>query len=114
MSNPRPPRPPRIVCAAMKNGHGDIICSPRHYDGLCHQQLRRSTPWFFRSWLFRFFHIRSKRWASCEQGFVDQFGKFYNRNEAWVVAREQNQIIKLCGNQHSLKEDNELFSENLY
>jgi len=35
---------------------------------------------------------RAKEWKSVEQGFIDQFGKFVNRNEAWKVAESAKQI----------------------
>ena len=44
-----------------------------------------------------------------EQGFVDQFGKFYSRKEALELAMENNQIRRRCGG-----DDSQLFSENLY
>ena len=43
-----------------------------------------------------------------EQGFIDQFGKFYNRKDAYIIAKENGQIIRDLG------ETDELFSEHLY
>lgn len=42
------------------------------------------------------------------QGFIDQYGKFYDREEAWCVAEKNGQIIRDCGC------PGELYSENLY
>lgn len=48
-------------------------------------------------------------WNDCEQGFIDQYGNFYTREEAYFVAEENGQIIKKCGGDRV-----SLFSENLY
>ena len=48
--------------------------------------------------------------ASIEQGFIDNFGNFLTREEAWLVAKAAGQVIKVCGGNGSGK----LFSENLY
>lgn len=45
-----------------------------------------------------------------EQGFIDQHGKFYTRKEAFVIAKENNQLIR----QESWNATEELYSENLY
>jgi hypothetical protein len=44
-----------------------------------------------------------------EQGFIDQFGKFLTREEAWVIASENGQIRRQVGGDQS-----RLYSENLY
>jgi hypothetical protein len=43
-----------------------------------------------------------------EQGFIDQHGKFYSREDAWDIAKENGQIFRDCD------VDGTLFSENLY
>lgn len=43
-----------------------------------------------------------------EQGFIDQFGDFMDRKEAWNVALEQNQI------REEVSTHGTLYSENLY
>ena len=43
------------------------------------------------------------------QGFIDQFGNFYDRKEAYKIAKENNQIIRDLGH-----DNGELFSEHLY
>jgi hypothetical protein len=45
-----------------------------------------------------------------EQGFIDQYGKFYSRKAAWKIAEKEGQIIRRCGGD----EDGTLWSENLY
>lgn len=56
-----------------------------------------------------------------EQGFVDQFGKFYNRTEAWKIADKNGQILRPTGwekipnpRKANVGDDGCLFSENLY
>lgn len=44
-----------------------------------------------------------------EQGFIDQFGNFYTRKEAYIIAKENNQIVRDLG-----YETDELYSEHLY
>ena len=47
-----------------------------------------------------------------EQGFIDQFGDFYNRQEAMQIAKEAAQDIDIergCGGN-----DKKLYSEGLY
>ena len=84
----------RIVCAAIRNGRGEIICSPRHFDTIMHNQIAHST---------------GLNWKVAEQGFVDQKGLFHTRQQALYIAQQANQIIRRVGG-----DDTELFSENLY
>jgi len=88
--------PPFIVCAANRHPtNGRIICGARHYDPIMRAQIDASEGYV--------------SWMGCEQGFIDQFGKFYSREEAFIIARDNNQIKRRCGG------DNEcLFSESLY
>jgi hypothetical protein len=44
-----------------------------------------------------------------DQGFIDQFGDWMTREEAWIVAVDQNQVRRRCGG-----DGDRLFSENLY
>jgi len=85
----------RIVCAAIRDNAGRIICGPRHYDLTMHKTLS-------------YMHCLQppKLW---EQGFIDQNGKFYSRKEAFVIASAAGQIIRRCGG-----DDGVLYSENLY
>lgn len=85
----------RIVCAAIRNTDGDIICSARHYDPLMRAQIETN----------------SAKWPknAVEQGFIDQYGIFLSRAEALLVARTADQIIRGCGG-----DEDALYSENLY
>jgi len=81
-----------VVCAAVRDEGGNVICSPRHFDALMHETMSCKTL--------------SGR---LEQGFVDQKGEFMSREEALIVALAANQIVRRCGG-----DEDKLFSENLY
>jgi len=91
----------RIVCAANKfylpNNEFLIVCSPRHYDMTMHQTLNAIDE-----------RTRCDSYKE-EQGFVDQFGTFYTREEAWPIAEAANQIFRRVGG-----DGHRLYSENLY
>lgn len=70
---------PRIVCAALRHSSGAIICGPRHFDERMIEQIENS---------------RHKDWRQAEQGFVDAWGQFLSREEAWVVALFHGQIYR--------------------
>ena len=85
-----------VVCAAIRSKlDGLIICSPRHFDRTMHQILD---------------HCNLTR-TDWEQGFVDQFGMFMNREDALKVATNAGQV-----NVRGPKTGPEykLFSEDLY
>lgn len=89
----------RAVCAAIQSPNGAIICSPRHYDPLMHAQLNMVNP-------------DNKEWkdrSKIVQGFVDQWGRFMDRETALRVATDAGQIIRRCGG-----DNRRLYSENLY
>lgn len=84
---------PRIVCAA--NLHietGTIFCGARHFDSAMRAQIKAAEF----------------GWSGYEEGFIDQFGKFYNRQDAWKIAEANNQIIMISGKRGTL------YSEDLY
>jgi hypothetical protein len=95
---------PRIVCAAMKM-NGNIITGIRHFSPEMRITLKRiygSGLRFMGIWFVKPYHLRVE-----EQGFVDQFGNFYNRKDALIIAKGNNQVIGRIIN-------DELYSENLY
>ena len=55
--------------------------------------------------------VWDKSWADAEQGFIDQWGRFYTREEALRVARQNNQIIVP---DHQMLSAVALHSEDLY
>ena len=83
----------RVVCAANRNREsGRIICGARHWDNIMRSQK-----------------LESENWGGWDQGFINQFGEFLTRQEAWVVAKEQEQIRYICHEGQEI-----LYSENLY
>jgi hypothetical protein len=85
-----------VVCAAIKSSEGKIIAGARHYDSVM-------RPLAFPN------HERKGEWIECEQGFIDQFGAFLSRTDAWKIAEANGQIKDL--NVHSA---GVLYSEDLY
>lgn len=88
---------PRIVCAAICSKNGNIVTSARHYDcNMLNIIGLMDNP-------EEFYHR-----GESDQGFIDQFGKYYTREEAYVIAKANGQIIR----DHHIT--GELFSEHLY
>lgn len=95
-SKPVEEKPRVVVCAAIKNHPGYVVIGPRHFDQtMCDAMNCHVTD------------IHS--WALGTEGFIDQFGVFMTREEAWGVAKEAGQIKYRCGGDEGC-----LFSENLY
>lgn len=88
---------PRIVCAANLYQDGTIIVGARHFDSI----MRKTIEAINADW-------NHWRHMTHEQGFIDQHGKFYSREDAWDIAKENGQIFRDCD------VDGALFSENLY
>lgn len=88
------PQQNRIVCAANRYNTGELVVGIRHYDHIMYEQA----------------HARGLR-AGCaaEQGFLDRYGQFRTREEAWAIAEAAGQIIRRVGG-----DEGKLFSENLY
>ncbi len=84
-----------VVCAALRNDAGHIICGARHFDPLMHAQIR--------------FREDRETWKVADQGFIDNFGTFMDRETAHTVATQAGQIRYRFG-----EDDKELYSENLY
>jgi hypothetical protein len=74
-----------------------VICGVRHYDPLMHSQIKTIEPSLW------------ARKVSEVQGFVNNKYEFLTREEAWIIAEAENQIIRRCGG-----DGVKLFSENLY
>ena len=93
-----------IVCAAVKwhnhilNAELTIGCI-RHADGLAQLNIIREFGTFI-----------DKR--DVEQGFLDHEGKFYSREDAYIIAKKCGQLsATTLANKHA---STELFSEDLY
>lgn len=89
--------PRRVVCAANRHRMtGLVVAGARHMDKVMRAQMQAAYP-----------RIRWK--GHSESGFIDQFGDFMTREEAWEVASARGQIIRRCGG-----DGEDLYSENLY
>lgn len=77
---------PRIVCAA--NQHLDtkeIAIGVRHFCPIMCANIDRFG---------RKGQQYEDGWRASEQGFIDQHGVFYTREQAWVIAEKNGQIIR--------------------
>ena len=100
----------RIICAAMRSTkYGTIVASPRHCDQIGAVQMDHVNT----------AHVKDKStkvsesvFQAWEQGFIDQFGTFFNRQQAWKIAEKRGQIIHRVGG--DTYKDGTLYSENLY
>jgi hypothetical protein len=84
---------PRIVCAANKLKDGNIVIGIRHHDVFMNKQIR----------------LMESSMVDEIEGFVDQYGNFYDRKKALKIAKRNKQIIRTEGIPDSC-----LYSENLY
>jgi plasmid maintenance system killer protein len=97
----------RVVCAANR-AEDILLVGPRHWDSTMHTQYDA---------LEMFIEGDMPSRESFEQGFINTWGEFLTRKQAWVVASNNNQIIRFVGSQtvESLKDsETKLYSENLY
>lgn len=91
---------PIIVCAAVRSRvSGLIVTGARHYDAIMREQIKSVRSDIIRD---------DGCAASFEQGFINQFGEFHDRKEAWVIAERNGQI------RSQVSEPGTLYSENLY
>ena len=96
------PSQPAIVCAAVRSAtSGAIHASPRHFDAICAASIRNATN-----------PLDFEQEVEWEEGFLDQFGTFYSRQAAWIVAVNASQIMRRCGGDEA--DGGTLYSENLY
>lgn len=90
-----PDLPVYIVCAANRSKNtGRIICGARHHDTIMREQIKASEG--------------RDEWVNSDQGFIDQYGRFWNREDAWKIAEKQGQIRR------QVSTPGTLYSENLY
>jgi hypothetical protein len=84
---PDPEIKPWIVCAANRHKEtGVIFCGARHFDNAMRGQIKAANYPF----------------TGYEQGFIDQFSRFYNRKEAWIIAETNGQIKRISGTKGTL------------
>lgn len=90
---------PNIVAAACKFGPV-ILCGARHFDSVMHTQIIEMGG----------VKKLRKQYGHEEQGFIDQFGTFYNRVDALEVVKKSGQPFNAKRNSSKTR----LFSEGLY
>jgi hypothetical protein len=92
----------RIVAAAVRNVTGQLVVSARHYDSLMHAQIAARMD----AESFHGVH-------GDNEGFIDQYGRYLTRREAYLVARAAGQILNeaACATMFGHRE---LYSEALY
>ena len=89
----------KIVCAACYDGE-ILICGARHWDPIMNRIF--ST--------IKAAGNQDLKSSAFEQGFIDQFGKFVGRVEAYKIVQENGQPFDKERN----GDDVELYSEGLY
>ena len=83
-----------MVCAANRNKKtGHILCGARHWDEIMRSQIKI---------------VQGMDW---EQGFIDQWGRFYNRKDAMRAVLESGQPFDAERNGGN---GEDLYSEGLY
>lgn len=90
-----------IVCAGCKiniKGEEYLILGARHYDKLMREMINKLDKDTLQP------IVRG------EQGFIDQYGDFYNRKEALEIVKKNGQPF----NQKRNGSNTKLFSEGLY
>lgn len=92
-------KPRRVVCAAIRAKDGEVILGLRHYSADMHSQIAA------RSDGEKFTHRHGD-----DQGFVDQWGAYMTRTQAYEVALHAGQILY----PQSLHGGTMLYSEALY
>jgi len=96
---------PVIVAAACRNNvDGVIFVGARHFDMVMHQQIDA---------IYDLDKPEQKRGVSrADQGFIDQFGRFWSREDAFNIAKEAGQLE---GREKTDYEGSTtLYSEDLY
>jgi len=92
---------PYIVCAANKHGEM-IITGARHFDNIMSKVIKAIWP------------VQEERQKVCgemEQGFIDQWGNFYTREEAMHLIINTGQSFDVRSNGGTRTA---LYSEGLY
>lgn len=92
----------RVVCAAIRAADGTLLLGVRHYSSDMREQIYR-----------RLDGEKFARRHDEDQGFVDQWGRWLSREEAYQVALAAGQIVypEACG---MGLDGPKLYSEGLY
>lgn len=92
----------RVVCAAIRASDGEVLIGIRHYSRDMHDQIEQRND------RHRWYHRNDQ-----DQGFVDQYGDFMSREEAYKIAETAGQLRypEACG---CGLNGPKLYSEGLY
>lgn len=92
----------RVVCAAIRASDGEVLLGIRHYSLDMHRQLAARVS-----------YEKFLRRHEEDQGFVDQYGVYMSREEAYQVAQAAGQVVypDACG---VGLDGPKLYSEGLY
>ncbi len=94
---------PWIVCAACRNSKtGLIVTGARHFDRIMRDTINAMMPAHMDQ-----LDYWKEGWSDADQGFIDQRGNYYDRDEAYAIAEANGQIREHL-------DCRGLFSENLY
>jgi len=91
----------RIVCSACwycyadDHPHVHVVLGPRHWDDTMRKQYTDQKH-----------YLPHQIW---KQGFIDNFGKLHSREDALVIARRMNQVVRELD-----YDTDKLYSEMLY
>ena len=105
---------PYIVCAACRSTTLNlVVAGARHFDVIMRNQINAlghadNGGKAEDDILTLYWHTH---WSQADQGFIDQFGKFYERDEALAVARENEKDGRKLRNPDARVD---LYSEDLY
>lgn len=102
----------RIVCAANRSPDGILITSARHWDEAMHATYDKLKSEYMILDDYIDGRPEFPEGHEFEQGFIDKFGQFKTRTEAWVIAEAAGQIIREVGG--NATDGGTLYSENLY
>lgn len=72
----------RVVCAAVRAEDGEVMLGVRHYSRDMHRQIECRIDGNKFMWRH-----------NADQGFVDQYGIFMSREEAYQVAQNAGQLV---------------------
>lgn len=92
----------RIVCAAIRAADGELLVGIRHYSPDMRKQIEK------RQGGEKFCHRHDE-----DQGFVDQWGGWISREDAYQLAAANGQLLYPAACGHGLHGP-KLYSEGLY
>ena len=93
----------KVVCAALKAKDGDVLLGIRHYSKDMVEQISNRKDGE------KFHNLYGEN-----QGFVDQYGNYLTREEAYIIAKNAGQLKEHERCKSVVNGKPKLFSEMLY